>query len=107
AAVIVDLCQTVGRAVARRLSEAEHFVRVGGDVPVQVPGEVAFPDRLGADVQLDTPVPDGAGVDELEVREAAGRRHVARQDRVVRRLVGEGEVDADAIVQGARLEAGR
>ena len=105
AAVLVDLCQTVGRAVARRLSEAEHFVRVGGDVPVQVPGEVAFPDRLGADVQLDTPVPDGAGVDELEVREAAGRRHVARQDRVVRRLVVEGEVDADAIVQGARLEA--
>ena len=105
AAVLVDLRQAVARAIARRLTQVEHLVGVGGDVPVQVPGEVGRPHRLAPHVELDPEVPDRAGVNEHRVGEATGGRDVLRQDRVVRRLAIVGEVDADAIVQGAGLEA--
>src|SRR5690606_37661427 len=46
-----------------------------------------------------------ADVHEARAREAGGRRARPEQDRVPRRLVVKGEVDAHAVIEETRLEA--
>src|SRR5690606_39297163 len=71
----------------------------------RVPAQPVLDDGRSVDPELDALVVDLADVHEVRTRPAAGRRVVDREQRVLRRLVVEGEVEADTTLQDRRIEA--
>src|SRR5262245_63227878 len=96
----------VDEGIADGAAELFDLRRVRRDVELKVPAEVAPVEHLCLESHLDAVFVDAPSVDELRASaEAIRRRNAAREDRIARDVIKECEIDAEAVVQNAHLEA--
>src|SRR5690606_38634080 len=83
------------RVAVRVRTERDQLVVRRAERHDRVPAQPVLDDGRSVDPELDALVVDLADVHEVRTRPAAGRRVVDGEQRVLRRLVVEGEVEAD------------